>query len=703
MILSTPPRAISEIGSMFNPTRKTNVQMRTTSIFATAIFFVVLTTSPATVWSANAEDVFSEVAASVVVVLALNGRGETTAQGSGVVVGVNEVVTNCHVLDNATGLAVRQAANWSGGKSYLMTASLLAHNRERDLCLLFVEQLPLPPAAKVAYLGTAKGLSVGEEVYAVGAPAGLELSLSRGIVSQLRGSLDKQVAPLVQTDVAISPGSSGGGLFNQSGELVGVTTFKLRGENLNFAVPVEWVADLRTQSLQLTKATARAACVKNPTYWCAIGLAWYEAYSIDLTGIRSDRLREIAIAQADVGDTSGARRTLRHAASEAARDHDIFWWSKELARIAIAQTSIGDTEAAKQTLFTLRDTIDKVAADTSRVYPNLDLGSLAAALAHSGQVQDAIEIASRIKEDNGNRLRSMAEIAQAQAEAGDDESAMKTALSIDDDNLRVRALLALVNMQAKRGDYALAINTVMNTDTFELYDDELSEEFGSLAGLAAFYITHWQLARGDYEAAEQTITAASRHGSALLLMLYSAIVHAKKGNFEAAQAIIDDFEIGTPILLGEIAVLQARSGDGQAARKTLEAALKAARDNHEADHHRAQQVGIVAAAHAKAGFPQIARQLLEEVQLTLDAARKAISKENSHRIIYTEGEIAGLQAEAGFAAMGIETALDIDTLSRSYSGETQRVEALISIARHLAGKPPLPLWYPQKENFFWRF
>ena len=116
-------------------------------------------------------------------------------QGSGVVVGEYEVVTNCHVLEKATNVAVRQAADWSGNESYRMTASMLVRNEDRDLCLLFVEELPVPPAATVVRVGAAKALAVGEEVYAVGAPAGLELSLSRGIVSQLRGSFGKRSAP----------------------------------------------------------------------------------------------------------------------------------------------------------------------------------------------------------------------------------------------------------------------------------------------------------------------------------------------------------------------------------------------------------------------------------------------------------------------------------------------------------------------------
>jgi tetratricopeptide (TPR) repeat protein len=82
---------------------------------------------------------------------------------------------------------------------------------------------------------------VGEPVYAVGAPQGLELSLSEGIVSQLRGD----PPPLIQTTVAISKGSSGGGLFNAEGELVGITTFYLKeGQSLNFALPVEWIAEV---------------------------------------------------------------------------------------------------------------------------------------------------------------------------------------------------------------------------------------------------------------------------------------------------------------------------------------------------------------------------------------------------------------------------------------------------------------------------
>ena len=112
-----------------------------------------------------------------------------------------------------------------------------AGDPDKDLCLLTAPGL----TAKPARLGRAARLKVGEPVYAVGAPQGLELSLSEGIVSQLRGG----PPPLIQTTVAISPGSSGGGLFNAEAELVGITTFYLKdSQSLNFAVPVEWIGEV---------------------------------------------------------------------------------------------------------------------------------------------------------------------------------------------------------------------------------------------------------------------------------------------------------------------------------------------------------------------------------------------------------------------------------------------------------------------------
>lgn len=77
-------------------------------------------------------------------------------------------------------------------------------------------------------------LKEGEKVYAVGNPRGLELTISDGIISGLRIIPN---GPLVQTNAAISAGSSGGGLFDDQGRLIGITSFDLRdSQNLNFAI-----------------------------------------------------------------------------------------------------------------------------------------------------------------------------------------------------------------------------------------------------------------------------------------------------------------------------------------------------------------------------------------------------------------------------------------------------------------------------------
>ena len=116
----------------------------------------------------------------------------------------------------------------------------MAGDRQRDVCILAVEGLWAIPAET----RNAAEMQIAEQVYAVGAPRGLDFSISGGLVSQLREE-EGSASPLIQTDTAISPGSSGGGLFDAKGKLVGLTTFGYRdSEGLNFAVPIEWALEL---------------------------------------------------------------------------------------------------------------------------------------------------------------------------------------------------------------------------------------------------------------------------------------------------------------------------------------------------------------------------------------------------------------------------------------------------------------------------
>ena len=191
-------------------------------------------------WGADAAAIFRQAAPSVVLVYALDSAGEEIAQGSGVVVGENYVATNCHVLEGAWSIKIRQTES---DETFAMGASRARTDEERDLCLLFVADLAKPPAAQPAQMAGARGLEIGAEVFAIGAPNGWKLSFTRGIVSQLR-DIDGESAPLIQTDAAITFGSSGGGLFDENGHLVGITTLSSKDGNFNFAMPAEWVAEM---------------------------------------------------------------------------------------------------------------------------------------------------------------------------------------------------------------------------------------------------------------------------------------------------------------------------------------------------------------------------------------------------------------------------------------------------------------------------
>jgi tetratricopeptide (TPR) repeat protein len=166
------------------------------------------------------------------VIHVLDAHGKPTALGSGVVIRRGIVVTNCHVADAGPQLVV------SVQPDKKFAADLRYADRGRDLCELAVSRLPAPSAV----FGNSQTLQVGQTVYAIGAPEGLELTLSQGLISALRVVDDLRY---VQTTASISPGSSGGGLFDAAGRLIGITTFQLKeGQNLNFALPVNWIAHL---------------------------------------------------------------------------------------------------------------------------------------------------------------------------------------------------------------------------------------------------------------------------------------------------------------------------------------------------------------------------------------------------------------------------------------------------------------------------
>ena len=208
----------------------------------------ILSILPVSGHTLTPDQVFNKVKDSIVVVKTLDAQGKVKGQGSGVLLPSGKIATNCRVVEGVASYQV-------GRGKQLVRATLYAEDADRDICLLNAKGL----TGKPAQLGKAAGLKVGVPVYAVGAPQGLEFSLSAGIVAQLRGG----PPPLIQTTAAISPGSSGGGLFDEEGRLVGLTTLYLEGEqSLNFAMPVEWIGEVKPGRKMVAKSQNQSEWLK---------------------------------------------------------------------------------------------------------------------------------------------------------------------------------------------------------------------------------------------------------------------------------------------------------------------------------------------------------------------------------------------------------------------------------------------------------
>ncbi len=155
--------------------------------------------------------------------------------------GAGHIVTNYHVIQDASGARV----TLSDQSSY--KAELVGAFPDRDLAVLKIAV----PAGKLKALpvGTSRDLQVGQQVYAIGNPFGLDQTLTTGIVSALNREIEsvtrRMIRGAIQTDAAINPGNSGGPLLDSAGRLVGVNTaiFSPSGASagIGFAIPVDEV------------------------------------------------------------------------------------------------------------------------------------------------------------------------------------------------------------------------------------------------------------------------------------------------------------------------------------------------------------------------------------------------------------------------------------------------------------------------------
>lgn len=176
---------------------------------------------------------------SVVMIVTSDANGQPLALGSGFSVRDGVIATNMHVIEGASTARIKVI----GRSETYAVAGVIGTDATADLALLKVGGLNAPPLE----LGDSKQAAVGDQVFAVGNPEGLEGTFSEGIISGIR-TVDRD--SLLQITAPISPGSSGGPVIDSTGKVLGiaVATFK-EGQNLNFAVPVSYLKALIARGL----------------------------------------------------------------------------------------------------------------------------------------------------------------------------------------------------------------------------------------------------------------------------------------------------------------------------------------------------------------------------------------------------------------------------------------------------------------------
>ena len=203
-------------------------------------------------WEKTTIDIFTRASPSVVHVVGRaigNGfsfseddQGGASQTGTGFVWdAAGHVVTNAHVVQGTNDIRVRLA------NGEVARAGLIGIAPNYDLAVLQVKGLRSWPAP--IPIGSSADLKVGQSVYAIGNPFGLDQTLTTGVISALKRRLPtaggRELTDVIQTDAAINPGNSGGPLIDSAGRLIGVNTaiFSPSGSNagIGFAIPIDTV------------------------------------------------------------------------------------------------------------------------------------------------------------------------------------------------------------------------------------------------------------------------------------------------------------------------------------------------------------------------------------------------------------------------------------------------------------------------------
>jgi len=250
-----------------------------------------------------------EANGSVVSIIMSDKEGHPVAQGSGFLISKDGwIVTNYHVIKTGNSAIIKLPDG-----AFFAVDGVVASDKDRDVAIIKAHG----NGFRTLILGDSDRLEVGDEVVAIGSPLSLESTVSNGIVSGIR-TIKEEGGKFLQITAPISPGSSGGPLFNMAGEVVGITTSHLiGGQNLNFAIPIDDVKPMLPSVVSSTrafpneveddkdepspkiKAEADPAKVQSAFVWGESGPAIFATAIDPLTGKKS---RKLSYAGVEVGE-----------------------------------------------------------------------------------------------------------------------------------------------------------------------------------------------------------------------------------------------------------------------------------------------------------------------------------------------------------------------------------------------------------------
>ncbi len=265
----------------------------------------------------------------------LHGGG--AALGSAVLLAPGRLVTNCHTTRDADRILILH-------REGEIPARMAQMNLRQDLCLLLAPELQGP----VPERRPSSQLQIGEQVIAVGYAEGYQPYISEGRITALY-QLDG--AYVIRTTAGFPRGASGGGLFDEQGRLVGVLTFRATlGEELNYAVPTEWVEPLleadaiphepKTAPTAFWQDNAPAQPIFLEAAWLEKAEAWAELHGVALDWTLNepdDPEAWLALGRAklELGASAEAVLALRNVVSRTAQHARAWYW------LAVAYHRIG--------------------------------------------------------------------------------------------------------------------------------------------------------------------------------------------------------------------------------------------------------------------------------------------------------------------------------------------------------------------------